>query len=236
VSSEERPDRNEDEQPVVRDRRRIDPETGLARSKSADGSDNSAAGETPVSNGGTANGDDELALARIEAAERLEDLRRLQAEYVNYRRRVERDREAVRGAAKADVLASLLDVLDDIGRARDHGDLNGGFRSVAEALESALSKAGLERYGEPGEAFDPTIHEALMHSYSDEVTEVTCVQILQPGYRVGERVLRAARVAVAEPTESLPEEEKNGVIGNNSDMAPESDDAEDAVDKDQTTD
>jgi molecular chaperone GrpE len=92
-------------------------------------------------------------------------------------------------------------VLDDIDRARDHGELEGGFRSVGEALEATVEKLGLQRFGAVGETFDPTVHEALMHSYSGDVTEPTCVQVLQPGYRFGDRVVRPARVAVAEPTE-----------------------------------
>jgi molecular chaperone GrpE len=101
----------------------------------------------------------------------------------------------------ANVLYGLLPVLDDIGRAREHGELVGGFKSVAESLDAAVTKLGLESFGENGEPFDPNVHEALMHSYSTDVTEPTCVQILQPGYRVGERILRPARVAVAEPGE-----------------------------------
>jgi molecular chaperone GrpE len=149
----------------------------------------------------------ELDQARREAGERLEDLRRLQAEYINYRRRVERDREAVRDSAVANVLAELLPVLDDIGRAREHGDLNGGFKSVGEALEQVTAKLGLVRYGEPGDEFDPTVHEALMHGYADDVDVATCTEILMPGYRFGERVIRPARVAVAEPTAALPDGE-----------------------------
>jgi molecular chaperone GrpE len=121
------------------------------------------------------------------------------AEYANYRKRVERDRVAVREQALANVLSSLLPVLDDIGRAREHGELVGGFKSVAESLEAAVAKLGLDSFGEPGEPFDPKVHEALLHSYASDVTEPTCVQILQPGYRVGDRILRPARVAVAEP-------------------------------------
>ena len=90
-------------------------------------------------------------------------------------------------------------MLDDIGRARDHGELVGGFKSVAESLETVAAKMGLQQFGKEGEPFDPTVHEALMHSYSPDVTETTCVQILQPGYRIGERTIRPARVAVAEP-------------------------------------
>jgi molecular chaperone GrpE len=132
-------------------------------------------------------------------AERTADLQRVQAEYANYRKRVERDRVAVREQALASVVAELLPVLDDIGRAREHEELTGGFKAVAEALESAATKLGLTTFGEAGDPFDPNVHEALMHSYSADVTEPTCVQILQPGYKVGERILRPARVAVAEP-------------------------------------
>jgi molecular chaperone GrpE len=134
-------------------------------------------------------------------AERTADLQRLQAEYANYRKRVERDRMAVREQALANVLTELLPVLDDIGRAREHGELAGGFKSVAESLESAAVKLGLASYGEDGDPFDPKLHEALMHSYSPDVTEPTAVRILQPGYKVGDRILRPARVAVAEPGE-----------------------------------
>jgi molecular chaperone GrpE len=137
------------------------------------------------------------ALARL--AERTADLQRLQAEYANYRKRVERDRTAVREHALASVLGELLPILDDIGRAREHGELTGGFKSVAESLESATAKLGLTSYGDNGDPFDPNLHEALMHSYSADVTEPTCVRILQPGYKVGARILRPARVAVAEP-------------------------------------
>jgi len=134
-------------------------------------------------------------------AERTADLQRLQAEYANYRKRVERDRLAVREQALANVLTELLPVLDDIGRAREHGELAGGFKSVAESLEAVAVKLGLTSYGEDGDPFDPTLHEALMHSYSPDVAEPTCVSILQPGYKVGDRILRPARVAVAEPGE-----------------------------------
>ncbi|MFC5719594.1 nucleotide exchange factor GrpE [Streptomyces gamaensis] len=131
--------------------------------------------------------------------ERTADLQRLQAEYQNYRRRVERDRAAVKEVAVANLLAELLPTLDDIGRARDHGELVGGFKSVAESLETVVAKMGLQQFGKEGEPFDPLVHEALMHSYAPDVTETTCVQILQPGYRLGERTIRPARVAVAEP-------------------------------------
>ncbi|MGW9001637.1 nucleotide exchange factor GrpE, partial [Streptomyces koyangensis] len=141
----------------------------------------------------------QLDQARTALAERTADLQRLQAEYQNYRRRVERDRVTVKEVAVAGMLSELLPVLDDIGRARDHGELVGGFKSVAESVETVTAKLGLVQFGKEGEPFDPTIHEALMHSYAPDVTETTCVAILQPGYRIGERTIRPARVAVAEP-------------------------------------
>ncbi|MFF0434865.1 nucleotide exchange factor GrpE [Streptomyces sp. NPDC004327] len=141
----------------------------------------------------------QLDQTRTALGERTGDLQRLQAEYQNYRRRVERDRVTVKEIAVASLLTELLPVLDDIGRAREHGELVGGFKSVAESLETVAAKMGLQQFGKEGEPFDPTIHEALMHSYAPDVTETTCVAILQPGYRIGERTIRPARVAVAEP-------------------------------------
>jgi molecular chaperone GrpE len=137
--------------------------------------------------------------AAKELAERTADLQRLQAEYANYRKRVDRDRVAVKEQAVTAVLSGLLPVLDAIDQAREHGELSGGFKSVADSLTSAVGKLGLVTYGEKGDPFDPKIHEALAHSYSPDVTEDTCVEILQPGYMVGERILRPARVAVAAP-------------------------------------
>ncbi|MGH4036128.1 nucleotide exchange factor GrpE [Actinomycetota bacterium Odt1-20B] len=141
----------------------------------------------------------QLDQVRTALNERTADLQRLQAEYQNYRRRVERDRVTVKEIAAANLLTELLPTLDDIGRAREHGELVGGFKSVAESMETVVAKLGLQQFGKEGEPFDPTIHEALMHSYAPDVTETTCVAILQPGYRIGERTIRPARVAVAEP-------------------------------------
>lgn len=141
----------------------------------------------------------ELEQVRTQLAERTADMQRLQAEYANYRKRVERDRVAVRELATASTLSELLPVLDAIGQAREHGELSGGFKSVADSLQAAVGKLGLVTYGERGDEFDPKIHEALTSTVSADVTQETCVEILQPGYRVGERVLRPARVAVAEP-------------------------------------
>lgn len=166
------------------------------------------AGDTDPTVGLTA----QLDQARMALSERTADLQRLQAEYQNYRRRVERDRVTVKEVAVANLLSELLPVLDDAGRAREHGELVGGFKSVAESLETVVAKLGLQQFGKEGEPFDPTIHEALMHSYAPDVTETTCVAILQPGYRIGERTIRPARVAVAEPqpgaTPAAAKEEK----------------------------
>jgi len=159
--------------------------------------------------------DAEVEKMAAQLADRTADLQRLQAEYANYRKRVERDRMAVREQALANVLTELLPILDDIGRAREHEELTGGFKSVADSLEAAAVKLGLNSYGEDGDPFDPKLHEALMHSYSRDVAEPTCVRILQPGYKVGERILRPARVAVAEPGEPEESDEPHGQ-GNNS--------------------
>jgi molecular chaperone GrpE len=197
--------------PVIRDRRRLDPETGKIREaygvdgSTADGADEAPADGTAAPAGETA-GASAADVDRLEAlaAERLDDLQRLQAEFVNYRRRVERDRDVARDSAVASVLEALLPVLDDVHLARQHGDLEGGpFAAIAEKLEATLTRFGLARYGEPGETFDPAVHEALIHTQAElaeGTTDTTVVQILQPGYKAGERILRAARVAVADPS------------------------------------
>lgn len=145
--------------------------------------------------------------AELLAAERLEDLQRLQAEYVNYKRRVDRDRAVTQERAIRDVLETLLPVLDDIQAARDHGDLTEGpFAAIADKLEVTLGKFGLERFGARGEAFDPNTHEALLNSpwpqddpALDGAEGTTVVTVLQLGYRAGEQVIRPARVAVSDP-------------------------------------
>ena len=127
------------------------------------------------------------------------DLQRLQAEYANYRKRVERDRAVAHESAIGAVLTELLALLDDVDRAEQHGELTGGFKAVADQLNSITSRIGLEKYGTAGEAFDPQIHEALMHDESAEVAVATATKILQPGYKYKERILRPARVAVTDP-------------------------------------
>ena len=132
-------------------------------------------------------------------AERTADLQRLQAEYVNYKRRVDRDRDLVRQNATYGVLSSLLPVLDDIDRAREHGEVEGGFKAVADSLERVVSGLGLTKFGAPGEPFDPNVHEALAHGHSPDVTETVVEHLAQAGYRIGDRVVRAAKVTVLDP-------------------------------------
>ena len=127
------------------------------------------------------------------------DLQRLQAEYANYRKRVERDRAVAHELAIGSVLTELLATLDDIDRAADHNELTGGFKAVADQLAAITSRFGLEKYGTEGEEFDPQIHEALLHDTSADVKVSTASKILQPGYKYKERILRPARVAVTDP-------------------------------------
>ena len=142
---------------------------------------------------------DELTLARTELAERTLDLQRLQAEFLNYKRRVDRDRELVKQNATFGVLGGLLPVLDDIDRAREHGELEGGFKAVADSLERTVGALGLTKFGAKGDAFDPNLHEALMHGHSPEVTTTTVDVVAHAGYRIGDRVVRAAKVTVLDP-------------------------------------
>lgn len=140
-------------------------------------------------------------------AERTLDLQRLQAEYVNYKRRVDRDRELVRAQGEAAVLQSLLTVLDDLGRADQHGELTGGFKAVADALQQAVSKHKLESFGAKGEVFDPSLHEAVFHAgESAEVETTTVDSVLRTGYRHGDRILRPATVGVVDPASEAPAE------------------------------
>lgn len=194
-----------EEAPRVTDKRRIDPETGQLREPTpeeavlAEAEQAAAAAEEEVVLEG-------LVEAQKLAAERLDDLQRAQAAHYN----LEQQYNAYVKRSKAEALAShdrgvaavaeaLIPVLDDIELARQHGDLTGPFASIAEKLEGTLQRFGVERYGAAGEPFDPEVHEALMHAHSADVTEPTVQQVLQPGYRTPDRILRAARVAVVDP-------------------------------------
>ncbi len=145
---------------------------------------------------------DELAVTRMELEERTLDLQRLQAEFLNYKRRVDRDRELVRENATYAALTPIVDVLDTIDRARDHEPLEGGFKAVAEQLERIVAGLGLVKFAEVGDPFDPTIHEALSHIGTDPEVEVTtCKVVAKAGYKFGDRVVRAAQVLVVDPAE-----------------------------------
>lgn len=170
----------------------------------------SSAGETPVEPVETpAEPEAEAAGPTVptleeQLAERTADLQRLQAEYVNYKRRVDRDRELVRAQGEAAVLHSLLTVLDDISRAADHGELEGGFKAVADALHQAVSKHKLQAFGAEGEPFDPSHHEAVFHAgESSEVDTTTVHSVMRTGYKHGDRVLRPATVGVVDPAAAV---------------------------------
>ena len=153
-----------------------------------------------------ATGVDELAAvasAEAQLVERTSDLQRLQAEYSNYRKRVDRDRQLIAENATYRVLAPIIEVLDTIDRAREHGDVDGGFKAVADQLEGIVANLGLTRFGQSGDAFDPNLHEALSHMGTDpEVEVVTCRHIAKAGYKIGDRVVRAAQVLVVDPVEA----------------------------------
>ncbi|WP_040799437.1 nucleotide exchange factor GrpE [Nocardia higoensis] len=197
---------------TVVDNRKIDPETGEVRTAgageqsapdpAADGAaaDTAAEAEVVEVDAEPGSGAEAAAVAESasgELAERTADLQRLTAEYANYRRRVDRDRKAAVDAAKAAVVTELLGVLDDLDRARAHGDLESGpLKSVADKLVDALRKQGLEEFGAEGDPFDPTLHEAVQHEGSghDQVLGT----VMRKGYRFGDRVLRHALVGVTD--------------------------------------
>ncbi len=199
--------RDEDEpRVVIRDKRKFD----------ADGNRREAAGEqSPVDPAALAadadtpaelsdedvNTQAELLDLRTQVSDRTTDLQRLSAEYANYRKRVERDRVLVGEIATGRVIEALLPVLDDLERADQHGDLTGAFRAVAEKLVTSLEAFGLQSFGQPGDPFDPVVHEAVMHDQSDEVSEPTATSVMRKGYRQGERLLRPAMVGVSDPVQ-----------------------------------
>ncbi|MEA5052530.1 MAG: nucleotide exchange factor GrpE [Propionicimonas sp.] len=182
--------------PTVHDRRRVDPKTGQPRRHEASGGEHDELPDAgPVVN---------AKVCELEelVAERTADLQRLQAEYANYKKRVDRDRALSRQGGVEAVVTDLLPVMDSIEAAREHDELVGGFKLVADELEKLAIKYGLEVYGEVGEVFDPQVHEALMHMPypgEDEITETTVSAVMQKGVRINDRILRPARVAVADP-------------------------------------
>lgn len=210
--SDEDPDRV-----VIRDKRRVDQPAASGDSApsgdgapSADGGPSGdaddgaigdilegAAGETPDPDGVTF--DPVLGELQAQLDERTADVQRIQAEYANYRKRMDRDRITVAEAATGGVVMALLPVLDDLDRAREHGDLSGALKSVADQLDGVMAKLGVEALGEVGDPFDPTVHEAVTHGQSDEVGTSTCTLIMRRGYRLGDRLLRPALVGVSDP-------------------------------------
>jgi len=189
VSSEE------SEPVIIRDKRKIDPTTGQARSAEAP-----ASAEPAV----------ESQVPMVEAAlldERTADLQRLQAEYANYRKRAERDRLAAGDYAVGRVLAELLPVLDDLDRARAHGDLTGALKSVADQLDGIFTRLGLVAFGTVGDPFDPEIHEAVLHDESPDVSVPTATTVMRLGYQHKDRLLRPAMVGVSDPASPTTQRE-----------------------------
>ena len=185
----------EQDRVIIRDNRKIDPVTGEARKPEpkvdAAGGESGALAPEPAEG------------PMVEAAlldERTRDLQRVQAEYANYRKRADRDRLAAGEIATGRVLTELLPILDDLDRAREHGDLTGALKAIADKLDGVTAKLGLEGFGDEGDPFDPIVHEAVMHDESAEVDEPTCTKILRKGYRHGERLLRPAMVGVTDPS------------------------------------
>jgi molecular chaperone GrpE len=215
--SSDAPRSDEQERLVIRDNRKIDPVTGEARKTSP-----AAASSAPVTE------PDEG--PKVDAAlldERTRDLQRVQAEYANYVKRAERERLAASDIAVGRTLGELLPVLDDIERARAHGDLTPALKAVAEHLEAVFTKLGLESFGEVGDRFDPAIHEAVQHEESDKVAEPTCTLVLRKGYRHRDRLLRAAMVGVTEPAnpfEPTAVEPEDAAPANGKHAAPDTDD------------
>ena len=187
----ERRDDRDEEPVVVRDRRRIDPETGEVRTPD---------GEAPPAPGPVDSANLAAAELAAQVAERTADLQRITAEYANYRRRVDRDREAVLVTARTQFVGELLTVLDDIDRAEAHGDLTGPFKAVADKITSVVQKLGLESFGLVGEPFDPSVHEAVQHDMAEGngPTVAVLAAVLRKGYRMADRVLRPAMVTVVD--------------------------------------
>lgn len=205
---------NEDKEPVIRDKRRIDPETGDVREPASTsgepddtGSPEGAEATEPTEDeAGELSAEDQVILDEAQrdlVEEMRNDMLRAQAELVNFRARVERDRAANREAVIAEVFRSFLPVVDDLTRAEAHGDLEEGgpLTLVAQKLRSAFDKFGLKPVGEKGEPFDPTYHEAVVQLPSPDVTENTIADVIEVGYVLGDRVIRPAKVAVSVPAE-----------------------------------
>ncbi|ANC32363.1 nucleotide exchange factor GrpE [Isoptericola dokdonensis] len=186
------------------DKRKVDPTTGAPREGGTGSDGPSGEPADPLDAldfepSVEAVEDSELLAAKAEAAEHLDALQRERASFTNYRNRALRDQEAARTRGTQDVLAALLPVLDDIERAKAHAELSGPMAAIAEKLDASLAKFGVERFGTVGEEFDPTVHEALMHSTDADAEATTVNLVVEPGYRIGDKIVRAARVGVVGP-------------------------------------
>ena len=205
-------EREEEPRVVIRDKRRIDQTSGTVRVPAGEqpagarpGAD--PAGEQMSEHEAAADGgqptvvDDDSPSGDMvrQLAERTEDLQRVTAEYANYRRRVDRDRQLVVDQAAERFATQLFPIVDDIERARDHGDLNGAFKVVADRVLGLLDGLGVEAFGVAGDPFDPALHEAVIHDTSADVDVPTATTVLRQGFRRGDRVLRTAMVAVTDP-------------------------------------
>ena len=205
----EAPREGEEPRVVIRDKRRIDPTSGAVRAPAGEQPAGAPSGAMPS---GSGPGEDQMTeqetapVSDVEKqlAERTEDLQRVTAEYANYRRRVDRDRSLVVDQAAERFATQLFPIVDDIERARDHDELTGGFKLVADRILGLLDGLGVEAYGVVGEPFDPALHEAVIHDTSPDVSVPTLTTVLRQGYRRGDRVLRTAMVAVSDPENPAP--------------------------------
>jgi len=208
VTDHDRNSAKEQERVVVRDRRRIDPVTGEVRVPAGEQPAGAAPPDEPVEEDVLNSADLRVVELAAQVEERTADLQRITAEYANYRRRVDRDREAVLTAARAQFVGELITVLDDLDRAEAHGDLTGAFKAVADKVVAVVGKFGLESYGDVGELFDPAVHEAVQHEESDVLAPTVTVvsAVLRRGYRLADRVLRPAMVTVVDQPAGEPVE------------------------------
>src|SRR4051794_4601170 len=201
---------NEQPRVVIRDKRRIDPTSGAVRAPAGEQPAGAPPGarredmteqQTPVGTPAETAGDGDLAQ---QLAERTDDLKRVTAEYANYRRRVDRDRQLATDQAAERFAQQLFPIVDDIERARDHGDLTGAFKVVADRVLGLLDGLGVAAYGINGDPFDPSLHEAVIHDTSPDVDYPMVTTVLRQGYRRNDRVLRTAMVAVTDPAPGTP--------------------------------
>src|SRR4051794_288594 len=203
---------NETPRVVIRDKRRIDPTSGAVRAPAGEQpagapparGEQMSEQETPVVEQPAPQSAGDNGDLAGQLAERTEDLQRVTAEYANYRRRVDRDRSLVVDQAAERFALQLFPIVDDIERARDHGDLTGAFKVVADRVLGLLDGLGVTAFGVAGDPFDPSLHEAVIHDTSSEVSVPTATTVLRQGFRRGDRVLRTAMVAVTDPESPAP--------------------------------